>query len=303
MVIEQQFYAYYDTIEETGEVIYCGKGTETRTTYFVRNKKYNNLKNRFNLVRTVIPMLDKDLAHKYEDWLMEYYHTWVDDPKAGKYACNIDGPGTNGLYCHRSKEICKQIGDKQRGKKRPPDVVEKIAKKNRGKKRSESMKRNNSEKLRGRKMKQESIEKRSKSRWKAVIQYDLFGNCIKIYSSVLEASLVTSVCGTNIIKCCKMNINYFHAGKFIWRYFDENKSLEQLQQEIKNLIQKRSKQIITEQSYIVCQINRKTNEVIKNFQSFIEASNELNILKTQIVRCANGNCSHAGGYLWKKIYL
>jgi hypothetical protein len=95
---DQQFYAYYDFIEETGEVIYCGKGTEYRSNIkrsYKRNKLYNDYTKNKKVNRVIIPTLDEDLAFKLEDWLMEHYHTWIDDPLATKHACNIDGPGTN----------------------------------------------------------------------------------------------------------------------------------------------------------------------------------------------------------------
>jgi hypothetical protein len=115
---DQQFYAYYDAIEETGEVIYCGKGTNWRSDVDkspLRNSKYNNIQNKHKIIRTRIPTLDEDLALKLEDWLMEHYHTWVDDPIASPAACNIDGPGTNGGCTSRSQETIKKISDKQKG--------------------------------------------------------------------------------------------------------------------------------------------------------------------------------------------
>jgi len=103
-----EYYSYYDAIEETGEVIYCGKGNNDRIQSMKRNRYYNNIVRKHKLVRTIIPMLDEDLALKYENWLMEYYHTWVDDPNRTEHACNIDGPGTNGGSKTPSKETIEK---------------------------------------------------------------------------------------------------------------------------------------------------------------------------------------------------
>jgi hypothetical protein len=106
-----QFYAYYDFIESTGEIVYCGKGNNVRSNpnnlYHFRNRKYNDLKKKHKLKRIRIPTLNEDLAFKLEDWLMRRYHTWIDDQQHTKHACNIIGPGEN-----RSRVLSQETKDK-----------------------------------------------------------------------------------------------------------------------------------------------------------------------------------------------
>lgn len=51
-----------------------------------------------------------------------------------------------------------------------------------------------------------------------VIQYDIMGNQLERFESILIASLKTKVNGTRISSCCKKHKNRITAGGFIWRY-------------------------------------------------------------------------------------
>lgn len=166
----KQYFAYYDAIETTGEVVYCGKGTEDRIKLMKRNKKYNNIAKKHKLIRTIIPMLDEDLALKYEDWLMEYYHTWVDDPLATEHACNIDGPGTNGGSKSLSQETKNKIRKKLEGQVISEETKDKISNSLKGEKNPFFGKKHSvetcyklSESHRNKKRSKESCDKQSKT--------------------------------------------------------------------------------------------------------------------------------------------
>jgi hypothetical protein len=207
----QQFYAYCDAIEETGEVIYCGKGTNYRTTLFIRNKKYNNIKNKRKLTRTIFPMLDEDLAIEYENWLIEHYHTWVDDPLCSEYACNIDGPGTNGGSKSRSKAVSVQIGLSHIGLKRTKKQCNNISVAMKGKKKSITHCLNISKSL-------SNLPRPWKC--KAINQYDKNMNLIATYKSISEAYKITNI--KNIGGCCHYPNKRPYAGGFIWKYVSEH---------------------------------------------------------------------------------
>jgi hypothetical protein len=195
---DQPFYAYYDTIEETGEVIYCGKGTDYRSSIkyqnHIRNQKYNNIKNKHKILRIRIPTFDEDLALKLENWLIEYYHTWVDDPLCSKYACNIDGPGTNGG--------CKSLAQEHKNRIKAKRALQVFS--------------------------QETLEKMRKARKlrimtnnKPIIQID--NNCVVgRYRSAFEAEKLTGISRCTIGYCCKGKLKT--AGGYIWQYAskDEN---------------------------------------------------------------------------------
>lgn len=59
----------------------------------------------------------------------------------------------------------------------------------------------------------------AKSRHKPIIQYDLQGNYIKTWDSIIEASNELNIIDTSICKCLKGKRN--KAGGYIWRYADE----------------------------------------------------------------------------------
>ena len=49
----------------------------------------------------------------------------------------------------------------------------------------------------------------------------------------------------------------------------------------------------------VIQINKDTKEIIKIYNSIIEASKELKISRSSISRCCRGIYKTCGGYVWK----
>ena len=49
----------------------------------------------------------------------------------------------------------------------------------------------------------------------------------------------------------------------------------------------------------VIQINKDTKEIIKIYNSIIEASKELKINRTGITKCCRGRLKTSGGYIWK----
>lgn len=62
-----------------------------------------------------------------------------------------------------------------------------------------------------------SVRKESRKH-SIVIQYDIMGNQLERFESILIASLKTKVNGTRISSCCKKHKNRITAGGFIWRY-------------------------------------------------------------------------------------
>jgi hypothetical protein len=248
---DQQFYAYYDTIEETGEVIYCGKGDNHRSDIDKspkRNKLYNDYTKNKKIVRTRIPTLDEDLALKLEDWLMIYYHTWLDDPLSTKHACNIDGPGTNG----RSKTKSKESIEKQRqtvigrvsplkgkthteiyGEARAKEISVKISKtlienntiKGKtnvelyGEEKAREMSDKLSKALKGKTyielFGEDRAKEINKAKSKSVIKINRITNeTIMKYDSMSLATRQTGI--SNISSCCKGKRP--HAGGYIWRF-------------------------------------------------------------------------------------
>jgi len=250
---DQIFFAYYDAIEETGEVIYCGKGTDFRSDPNVEaknrrsyNKFWRKIARKHKLVRTRIEMLDEDLALKYEDWLMEYYHTWVDDPLHGPHACNIMGPTTGNSRSHsqetienirqtqklkgktdierygeeKAKEIKDKIGNRTKGKtnielygeEKAKEMRNKLSKAKKGIKIGSFIERFGEERAR------EITEKRIKTRYKStIIKIDMISNQeIERFNSIKEAQEKTGIATSSIGRCCHGKRP--HAGGYIWKF-------------------------------------------------------------------------------------
>lgn len=74
-------------------------------------------------------------------------------------------------------------------------------------------------------MKENKKGKFNTKKSKPVIQYTIDMKYVTEYPSVTEAERQTGIHHGNICQCCKGNINYSHAGGFIWKYqgVEENK--------------------------------------------------------------------------------
>jgi hypothetical protein len=246
----EQFYAYYDTIEETGEVIYCGKGDKDRIRSPKRNRYYNIIANKYKLVRTVIETLDEDLALKYEDWLMEHYHTWIDDPLATEHACNIDGPSTNAGGRKRSKSLSRKGKTyiEMYGEERAQEIKDKTRLKNLGKKHKTRRSKEQKEKIKiatieamKRPEVREKIinkpptseETKNKIKAKRALQINLnkpvyqidkvTNEIIAKFCSISEAVRKTGCC--HISEVCEGKRKT--SGGFIWRYVNDYENKEE----------------------------------------------------------------------------
>lgn len=115
---------------------------------------------------------------------------------------------------------------------------------------------------------------------KSVIQYDTNLNELNRYLSIKDASIKTGIECSNIVQCCKGT--YITAGKFIWKYDDDNEL------KIKKNIQKKS----------VIQYDTNMNE-INRFISITEAGEKIGINLKNISSCCRGVTKSAGGFIWK----
>lgn len=117
---------------------------------------------------------------------------------------------------------------------------------------------------------------------KKVLQYTLDGAFIKEYNSANQASNQTGVCHSDICKCCRGDAP--RAGEYQWKYSGDDKEI---------------KPIKVRTDFSVLQIDKNTDEIIKEFSSLKEASEQTHIAKSIICRVCNGKGKTAGGFKWK----
>lgn len=117
---------------------------------------------------------------------------------------------------------------------------------------------------------------------KKVLQYTLDGIFVKEYNSANQASNQTGVCHSDICKCCRGDTP--RAGKYQWKYSGDDKEI---------------KPIKIRTDFSVLQINKNTGEIIKEFPSLKEASEQTHIAKSIICKVCNGKGKTAGGFKWK----
>lgn len=120
---------------------------------------------------------------------------------------------------------------------------------------------------------------------KKVYQYSMSGVFIKEYSSITEATKELNDNTTSgIVQVCQGKCRYYK--NYIWRYTkDDNVSLG-----IRGTNAKR-----------LGMYDRKTNKLLKSFNSAREAAKYINGSYKAISLCANGKTKTSSGYIWKFI--
>jgi group I intron endonuclease len=125
---------------------------------------------------------------------------------------------------------------------------------------------------------------------KPVIQYSLQGLYIKEWNTIAEAGRALRIDYTRIPVCCKGRIK--SSNGYIWRYKEGETPLKispgRVQQEAR----------IEKRFVAVSQFNKK-GDLLAEWNSIKEASNMLQIGRTNISSCLKGNSKTAGGFIWK----
>jgi len=110
-------------------------------------------------------------------------------------------------------------------------------------------------------------------------QYDLKGNLIKSYNSIKEASY-NGFNESNIQDCCVYRLKS-HKG-FIWRYIEDDSPV---------IYESKNKRFVLQYDL--------NDNFIKEWDSIVSASKELNIRSNNIVTCCSGKSKSSGGFIWK----
>ena len=149
---------------------------------------------------------------------------------------------------HLSEEIKKKIGFAQMGEKNhmygkhpSEETRKKLSESHKGRVLSEETKRKLSETRKGMVCSEEAKQKISKTlkgkymgdespKARAVVQYDLDGNLIRIWACIAQATRECEIDKTGITSCCKGRQKT--AGGFKWRYKDEYEKEQQLNKDM-----------------------------------------------------------------------
>lgn len=130
-----------------------------------------------------------------------------------------------------------------------------------------------------------SKEKTSIAKFRAVAQYNLNGEFINIFSSIIEASKKTNTNRISIGNCCSGKIK--SANNFIWRYFDGTPELTISKFERK----------IREDSYKVGQydLSGKLIKVHENLSAVDKIAD-----KSSVYDVITGRSKSSFGFMWRK---
>ena len=125
---------------------------------------------------------------------------------------------------------------------------------------------------------------RRKNYKQGVRQYDLDGNFIKEFQSIMDAERETSISNVNISATCKGKRGQMQAGGYMWKYSGEGADKIEPYEKIK--------------FKPVSKIDPLTNIVLETFNSVLEASQKLGISERGIYRVCKGDRKTTGGYKW-----
>lgn len=124
---------------------------------------------------------------------------------------------------------------------------------------------------------------------RSIIQYDLNGNFIKQWNSVLEAEQTLKISSGCISKCCKKERTF--AKDSLWKYSDDSTPIEELMLNYAQSVQCR-------------QVNMydKQGNFIRTYESGRQAELDNNISRGNISAVCNHIKKTAGGYKWEWSY-
>ena len=131
----------------------------------------------------------------------------------------------------------------------------------------------------GRKRSQKNLEAVSAARSKKIKQYDINGNFIREYKSIMESERETGVSNSNITGCCKGKYNSMQG--YIFRYSDDNRP-------VKPYRGKRRR---------VCQYTTD-GEYVRTYSSTAEAAKEIKVHRNHITNVCKFKTISSGGFLW-----
>ena len=128
----------------------------------------------------------------------------------------------------------------------------------------------------------DAVRRGKANQMRQVNQYDLDGNYIQTYSSIVDAAKSCNVDRSLISLCCRKHI--CSGAMYQWRYADDAQPGKCC---LKNRLTKP-----------VAQLNMD-GETICEYGSIREASRSTGANRNVIAKCCNGQRKTAGGYAWK----
>lgn len=129
---------------------------------------------------------------------------------------------------------------------------------------------------------------------KKIIQYNVDGTLIRTYDSITDASNIMNINYTGIANACYKRSK--SAGGFIWRFYDNKLTDEEIEYLNKNPL------IIPDKKTKVAQYT-KSGEFIRTWESISQVRKEIGINPSHISLCISGKRKTAGGFIWKKILV
>jgi group I intron endonuclease len=249
---------------------YYLKRCKKQPKIFYSIQKYGWKNHKFEIIEECsIDMLNKREA---------FYKQQVIDEHGWKKAlfCEIYDNSTG----PKSEETKLKISKGNKGKIVSKETRNKISKANKGVSRNKGHQHSNEVKNKI------SISKKGQPVDKLkvkVLQYGLYGNFIKCWLSVDEASRKTGINQSDISSCCLKRIK--SAGNYQWIYYKES------------IPESISPRIYKDKKRIVCQFDLQGN-LIKEWPSIKEATQYIKANSGEICACCKGKQKTVKGYKW-----
>lgn len=125
-------------------------------------------------------------------------------------------------------------------------------------------------------------------------QYDIDGNYISSYESIMEAERITGISNSKISACAKGKNAYTKNFRWSYVYYEKLEPFDKNKYMYEKVISPSEKEIYQ---------YTKDGKFIKGYKSMSEAYRETGISFKQISLCRNGKRKSAGGYKWLPSYM
>lgn len=126
-------------------------------------------------------------------------------------------------------------------------------------------------------------------RCKKVKQFDKYGNFVRTFNSMSDASKTTGIPLSNISRCCMLNGKAVCNSSYRWAYEDIDINLDDIKAH-------RTRRWIDISQYNL------DGKFLKTWSYAREAEKALGINHSHIAACCRGRQKTSGGYIWKYKY-
>lgn len=133
-----------------------------------------------------------------------------------------------------------------------------------------------------------------------VVQYDLYGNFIMIYNSILDAERTLGINSkaSNISRVCQGKA--YESNGYQWRYLNDNYINNIGKSPLKEKLKEGHTIAINKRTKLIARCDLRTHEILQIYKGFSEVEKD-GYNRSTVCNVCNGKSKYSKGYFWKYI--